>query len=198
MPSLALQNWRNERLPRLDDLLSTHEQIRQPWRPGIRRRMKALNAALVLRLAAEFQGFARDLHNEAADVFASWIAPESPALQGVARDGLTDGRDLDRGNAHPGAIGRDFGKFGLRVWTALELRDRHTTRHNRSLDQLNAARNALAHSDDARLAALRASGCRLVLRTIRHWLRDLDTLAGNLDKEIAEWLAQSFSRESPW
>jgi len=83
--------------------------------PGRRWRTAVLNEALVLRLAAEFQGFARDLHDLACDLFALWTAPLNPAVERVVRASLAEGRELDRGNAHPGSIGRDFGRFGFEV-----------------------------------------------------------------------------------
>jgi hypothetical protein len=50
------------------------------------------NAALILRLAAEFQGFARDLHCLACSRFASWTASTSPAVESVIRNRLREGR----------------------------------------------------------------------------------------------------------
>lgn len=146
--------------------------------------MAAVNAALVMRLAAEFQGFVRDLHNEACDVFAAWIASGNTVTQSAVRRMLGAGRDIDRGNAHPGSITRDFRRLGFDVWEAMAVRDRRTSEINASLTRLNAARNALVHSDTAKLAALRASGCRVVMGTFRQWRRDLDVLASNLDAEV--------------
>jgi hypothetical protein len=197
MTSVALQTWRTQRLGHIDELLATHRLVRGVW-PGRWRRTAAINAALVLRLAAEFQGFARDLHDEACEAFAERAASANPVVKRVAVLRLQEGRDLDRGNAHPGSLGRDFGRFGFDVWQALHQRDRRTHRHNRSLEQLNAARNALAHSDGAKLAVLRANGCHVILNTFRRWHGDLDALAGNLDAEVGAWLGQAFGRQSPW
>jgi hypothetical protein len=84
---------------------------------------RGLNDALILRLAAEFQGFARDLHDLACDHLASWAAPTSAAVESVIRNRLREGRDLDRGNAHPGVVGKDFERFGFELWPALANRD---------------------------------------------------------------------------
>ncbi len=119
-----------------------------------------MNEALVLRLAAEFQGFARDLHDLACDTFASWTAATRPVIESVVRTRLREARSLDRGNAHPGSLGSDFGRFGLDLWSTLAARDPSSTVHNRSLDRLNAARNAVAHDDEAALAVLRAEATR--------------------------------------
>jgi hypothetical protein len=197
MPSRALTTWCKERSGRLEDLLHAHQSVDEPAR-GRRRRAAALNEALLLRLAAEFQGFARDLHNQACDIFAAWIAPSNPAAQQVVRNQLVHGRELGRGNAHPGSIGNDFGRLGFDVWPELSVRDRRTKRHNRSLGLLNEARNGLAHADEAKLIALRAEGFPLILDTYRRWRRDLDRLAANLDAETAIQLGRMFERERPW
>lgn len=160
--------------------------------------MAAVNAALVIRLAAEFQGFVRDLHDEASVVFAAWTASGNTVAQKVIGDVLMTGRDIDRGNAHPGSITRDFRRLGLDVWEAMAIRDSRTSQINTSLARLYTARNALAHADTAKLAVLRAHGCRIVLGTFRHWRRDLDVLANNLDAEVGTWLGRTFYRNSPW
>jgi hypothetical protein len=189
--------WRTERTDRLDQLLLAHRLVGGPTR-GRRWRTAALNEALILRLAAEFQGFARDLHDLACDRFASWTAPASPAIESVIRNRLREGRDLDRGNAHPGSLGKDFGRFGFEVWPALARRDSASTTHNQSLERLNAARNAVAHDDAAARTALRSQGNPLVLGTYHRWKRDLNALAGNLDDELSHQLGRIFGRPDPW
>ena len=197
MASTALENWQESRRRHLDDLLDAHKLVRGSG-PGRRWRTVALNDALILRLSAEFQGFARDLHDQASDIFASWIAPSTQTAQRVVRNRLVEGRELERGNAHPGSIGRDFGRFGFEVWQELHRRDDRTAEHNKSLALLNDARNGLAHSDDAKLAALREKGHALALSTFRKWRRDIEALAANLDAETSGQLARLFERKPPW
>ncbi|MHB8341886.1 MAG: hypothetical protein ACYDB7_12055 [Mycobacteriales bacterium] len=197
MASTALSSWQNEGAQHLDELLLAHRLVGGPAR-GRRWRTAGLNEALVLRLAAEFQGFARELHDLGCDVLASWIAPSNPAARQVVRNRLREGRELDRGNAHPGAIGKDFGRFGFEVWPALAIRDQLSSRHNQSLARLNAARNALTHADEPRLATLRLDGFPLVLSTFRRWRHDLDTLSRNLDVEVGTQLGRLFGRPEPW
>ena len=60
------------------------------------------------------------------------------------------------------------------------------------------ARNGLAHSDDAKLAALREKGHALALSTFRKWRRDIEALAANLDAETSGQLARLFERKPPW
>jgi len=100
MASRALTTWRKERRERLDELLHAHQSVGGPSR-GRRWRTATLNEALLLRLAAEFQGFARDLHEQTCDTFAAWITPSDPTVQQVMRKPLVLGtyrrwrRDLD-------------------------------------------------------------------------------------------------------
>ncbi len=197
MPSSALTSWRKRRNERLDDLLRAHRSVGGSAR-GRRWRTTTLNEALLLRLAAEFQGFARDLHPDACDVFAEWTAPSNPTLRQVVRARLIEGRELERGNAHPGSIGADFGRLGFDVWPALAVRDGRTAAHNRSLERLNDVRNGLAHANEAKLAKLRAEGVTFALGTYRKWRRDLDILADNLDAETAAQLGRLFGRQGPW
>jgi hypothetical protein len=197
MASRALTTWRNTRSERLDELLHAHQSVGGPSR-GRRWRTSTLNEALLLRLAAEFQGFARDLHEQTCDTFAAWITPSDPTVQQVVRKQLANGRQLERGNANPVSIGSDFGRFGFDVWPTLRKRDPLTERHQRTLRLLNDARNGIAHADEAKLLRLRAEGFPLVLGTYRRWRRDLDDLTANLDGEIAAQLGRLFQRQSPW
>lgn len=197
MASRALSSWRIDRALRLDQLLVAHRLVGGSA-PGRRWRIVALNEALILRLAAEFQGFARDLHDLACDQFAAWTVPATAAVESVIGNRLREGRYLDRGNANPRAVGRDFGRFGFDVWPALVRRDPASGSHNESLERLNTARNAIAHDNAATLVALRAASYPMDLRTYRLWRRDLDTLASNLDDEVSQQLGRLFDRAGPW
>jgi hypothetical protein len=77
-----------------------------------------LNRALLLRLAAQFQGFAKDLHQETALAFGELVQPTAPTIALVVAAGLQTNRELDRGNAHETALASDFGRFGLKFWLA--------------------------------------------------------------------------------
>jgi hypothetical protein len=197
MASKALTRWHGARAARLDDLDASHRLVRIPSR-GRLRRGTALNDARILRLAAEFQGFTRDLHDEACEVFAQWSAPMNEHASGLIQEGLCLSRDVDRGNAHPGSLGKDFSRFGIDLWARMKIRDPLTPSHSGSLDQLNRARNAIAHADSNKLARLRSSGIPLVASTIRRWRHDLDALAVNMDREVGVQLGLIFGRSSPW
>jgi hypothetical protein len=151
----------------------------------------------MIRLASEFQGFARDLHDEACDTFSAW-SPSNAQVQELVRNVLRFRRGLDLGNAHPGNIGEDFGRFGFGLWPSLNQYSRRATVYNKSLERLNKARNGIAHSQDDQLAELRAEGFPMDLTTFRLWRRHLDSLASILDDELGNQLGILFSRNKPW
>lgn len=82
MTSRALLNWNTNRATRLDRLVAAHRTLR-----GVDRRWitDELNHSLVLRLASEFQGFARELHDETSRAVVSMIAPNNVAQQNALR-----------------------------------------------------------------------------------------------------------------
>ena len=139
----ALGEWRGPRADRLDELVGAHQRI-SGTRPGRRWETEQLNWALVLRLAGEFQGFARDLHDLAADAVAE---KAGGPLRGLVKSSLVFGRKLDRGNAEPGALGEDFGRFGMDWWPVLQARTPRTKGRQEELVRLNRARNAIALPD---------------------------------------------------
>jgi len=54
---------------------------------------------------------------------------------------------LDRGNPQAGAIGSDFGRFGLAFWDEVYALHAHNKRRRESLDELMQWRNAIVHND---------------------------------------------------
>lgn len=188
VPSSALLRWQSERCAVLDSLEAIHEQITGKRR-GRQTATEHLNLALFVRLAAEFQGFCRDLHDDAAIVIADSLAKEYAARVPVLLSALVRGRKLDVGNAGPGNIGNDFGNLGMSLWP--DVKDRYPARGpkwNEVLKRLNDVRNAVAHSDSAKLAQVRRVQ-PLTLATFREWRRSLNTAASGFDKTVAAYLS---------
>src|SRR4051812_34331112 len=108
--STALITWRSNRLVRFDRLLAVHPDsngsVLDPAVAG------ELTRALVLQLAGEFQGFSRDLHDEAVRAMVSSIGTPSSRLRSTVLDNLVHGRRLNRGNADPGTLEEDFSRLG--------------------------------------------------------------------------------------
>jgi hypothetical protein len=67
----------------------------------------------------------------------------------------------------------------------------------RHLVTLNTARNALAHDNDERLAAIEASGWRLTLPYIRRWRNALDGLAKGMDYVVGRHM-HAMLNVRPW
>lgn len=174
MTSASLNRWRNERADLLDQLIAAHGSVAGT---GVGRRWTTseLNRALLLRLAAQFQGFTKDLHQETAVAFGSLAQPGDPAIARVVATGLQANRELDRQNAQESSLAR-----------------------REHLKWFNKARNGLAHDDPAKVDAVVAAGYRLDLGSIRRWRSNLDGLAGTMDAVLAAHLARLFNAAPPW
>ena len=196
MPSDALIRWQSERCAVLDSLEAIHEQITGKKR-GRQTATEHLNLALFVRLAAEFQGFCRDLHDDAAIVVADSLAEEYAARIPVLLGALVRGRKLDTGNAGPGNIGNDFGNLGMSLWPDVYVRYRAWgPKWNKVLERLNDVRNAIAHSDNAKLAQVKATQ-PLTLATFRRWRGSLNTAASGFDKVVGAYL-RYLTGTAPW
>lgn len=190
----ALADWRGGRAARLDQLVAAHQRI-GGGSAGRRWQTEQLNWALILRLAAEFQGFARELHDLGAQALA---AGNSGPMAGVVQRSLVLNRQLDRGNAQPGSLGSDFGRFGLEWWPELTKRDARTTARQEQLELLNRARNAIVHSLPAELEQLEREGHRATLATVRKWRSGLSGLATTMDLVLVAHVASVVGGPAPW
>jgi hypothetical protein len=153
-----------------------------------------------MRLAAEFQGFARDLHDLAIDYYVRQIDTVNPTLGNIVRIDMTRGRQLGRGNAQSGSLGNDFSRLGLFFWDTLDAESNNRSKKwRKELDSLNLARNAIAHDDQANFLELRALGkFPITLRTITAWRRSLDALAMSMDDVVSIFLGSIMKGPRPW
>lgn len=187
MASNALAKWRTDRAIRLDRLEITHTSV------NARTLSDGLNRALVLQLAAEFQGFARDLHADAARALVTSLAPGSAPRQEMLIVPYERHRRLARGNASPASLAEDFMLFGMELWP--DLLRRHPTRGRQWHDRLvllNDMRNGLAHADDQKVTRVLVAGWPLTLRSARRWRGTLDGLATGMDRAVSEHFSRHF------
>jgi hypothetical protein len=77
--------------------------LRRPWAYVIR--VAGYMGLGPHRLASEFQGFARELHDEAGVFVVRHLAPGNPQLQDVLHLPYAVNRKLNQGNADPALSG---------------------------------------------------------------------------------------------
>jgi hypothetical protein len=104
------------------------------------------------------------------------------------------GRQLDRGNAQPGSLGADFGRFGMAFWDDLALAEPASVQWRAGLDLLNEWRNAIAHQD---FTSARLGGGTLQLEQVRRWRRMCDLLARLMDRVLGRHLT-GLTGVIPW
>lgn len=197
MPSSSLSTWASARTDRISRLRAAHQALGGTG-PGRRWVTDELNQALILRLASEFQGFARDLHDEAGAFVAAYVAPGNPRVQASLRIPFTFNRKLNQGNADPGTLGSDFGLFGIALWAGLQARFQDRAKDwNHKLAALNMARNGIVHDDAAKVARVQADGWPFTLRSVDRWKAALDGLARGIDAVVCGQLKLEYGT-SPW
>lgn len=192
MPSRAFAVWSGSRRTTLDEIKAAHRQVGGIAR-GRRHATSQLNHAYALILAAQFQGYCRDLHTEAAGHAVAAARPL--AMQPAVHELFVSGRKLDFGNPNVSGLGSDFGRFGMKLWPSVESDPRFRPPMRAALEALCVWRNALAHQDfkDPRLKG--RTSLRLI--EVKGWHRRVDQLAMLLDDAVRSHLAVLLGA-SPW
>ena len=147
--------------------------------------------AYTVMLASQFRGFCRDLHTESAGHLVDAAAPE--AIRSILEGELTRDRKLDRGNAHPGSIGEDFGRLGLAL-DDLKAHDPRTITALPLLGDMNRWRNAIVHHD---FDPAKLGGTVLSDRKVRLWRAACRRVARTLDAVIHDHLLMKTGAR-PW
>lgn len=192
MPSNSLDRWLSERATTLDEIVEAHTAVGGSAR-GRRFATQQINCAYAVLLAAQFQGFCRDIHTECVEFMSNAVSPT--ALQPVLRAEFTHGRQLDKGNAQPGSIGADFGRLGVNLWSDVDAHHPDNSQRKRAIIELNEWRNAIVHQtlDPAKLGGTTT----LRLSRVRDWRRSCDQLARSIDEVMRNYLAALLG-VSPW
>jgi hypothetical protein len=194
MASTALTRWQTIRRARISTLFGVHGLAL------VRASAAAeyLIRELILRLAAEFHGFARDLHDVAAAEHVSRITAQTPGRAVVLSDLFLGDRWLDRGNLTAAALGADFGRFGLDVWGELSRRDARAAAWRTDLTYLHAARGAIAGAARPTARAPSYPAWPPTLAVGRRWQAVLDGLAAVLDEAVADQILDVYGKPRPW
>ncbi|MFC6088328.1 hypothetical protein Q5530_04395 [Saccharothrix sp. BKS2] len=197
MVSAALLQWQSSRKAKLDNLLKAHLAVGGS-KAGRRWATEELNHAIILRLASEFQGYCRDLHDEAIQFVVHSTASADPEVRRVLTFSFLAARRLDRGNAEPGALGNDFSLFNVDLWPNLHAHyPTKSSEWRRRLEMLNKARNGIAHDDKKKIADVVAADWPLTLPSVKRWRSGLDGLARGMDHVVNESLRQLLNK-APW
>lgn len=192
--SKALGEWRTTRQGHLDELEQAHVAVGGNL-PGRRWLTGQVNAAYIIAIAAQFQGFCRDLHTEGSFAVAGMVPTHLEALVASA---LTSTRNLDRGNALPGKIAEDFRRLSIDLWPAVYARHPSWQSRRDRLEVLMIWRNALAH--DAPISTgnqQKIAGTRPTKAYARQWRNNVNLLATAFDAVVARELRGTLGQR-PW
>ncbi|MBY6312495.1 hypothetical protein [Rhodococcoides kroppenstedtii] len=180
----------------LDSLEAVHGAVTK-GRRGRQRVTSHYNLTMLVALAAEFQGFARDLHDECAIALVDSLTPGNDDQITVLLPALTNNRKLDTGNANPSVLGSDFLRFGMSIWDELEFTfPSRKADWNLRLETLNKVRNAVAHSNEDKLADLKREHL-LTLAVFRKWRREVTRCVAGMDR-VCEAYLRNLTGVSPW
>lgn len=195
MPSQALQHWRGTAQDVLAEVVNAHKAVGGTG-PGRRWLTQEINYAYVTRLTAQFQGFCRELHSEAARAVS--LGVPSLSLRIVVSQRLTEGRTLDKGNPNAANLGSDFNRFGFNFWEAVRHDHAHSAGRRAKLDGLIEWRNGIVHDDlERRRLAGQLNPPRLKLSVCRSWHGALDNLAASFDSVMTEQ-CENLTGNRPW
>lgn len=154
---------------------------------------------IVVRLAAEFQGFARDLHDEASGFLGVSATAGNQVLANVVKVGISADLALNRNNAGADTLAKDFGRMGLVLWPAIIAQDPVLGPGWRAdLGKLIEMRNAIAHDDQAQLIKLEQGGFAIKRALTKRWHASLDSLAATMDDVVASYLGALLGVPPPW
>lgn len=192
MPSRALRHWQTRSRKVLDEFEAAHALL-AGTSAGRRFARQQIAQAYVVVVCSHFQRYCRDLYSESVDHLVA--QPGFALLAPVLLNSLNLNRRLATGNANPGNIGADFGRFGLRLWDHVNRASPRNAARQSRLGELNLWRNAVAHQDFTNPAL----GGRDTLRIgeVRGWRSACSSLAVEFDREVGLYLS-SITAVRPW
>jgi hypothetical protein len=185
MPSAALLQWQNDRLPRLNDIEAQCAAALAaiPLNPRL---VEEDLRGCVVSLSAHFQGYCRDLYMEAIVSITTRIRP---SLQVLVQKQFTAQCALDHGNPNYQNLKKDFNRFQFSLDLAA---DPLNVPRLQDLAALNEWRNVAAHQGPV----IPAVG-PLSLALLQNWRTSCDGLAISLYGIMYNQL-RSLLRRKPW
>jgi hypothetical protein len=202
--SFPLGRWLGPRREAIDALAQAHAQLGEVDGPGRPLEIgRPVAHAYVLRVVAEFQAFARDLHDLAAETMVR-MSGAGAGSQAMLIAAATVGRMIDRGNADLRSLEQDFRRVGISgISSRIASHSvRWSSDQSRRGDQayyqdLIELRNALAHGNQQQLDRLRYRGVLDTMSWARGRLPGLGRTARALDHVVWDHLHSVFGR-NPW
>lgn len=205
-PSFPLQRWRTDRRAAIDTLAEAHAHIGELDGPGRPLEVgRPVAHSYIVRVIAEFQAFARDLHDLAIQAIVDGSAA-SPNFRALLTSAAREGRGIDRGNAGLRTLQSDFRRLGLQgLQGEIQQRDGYwkgDDAHHRRGDKayyedLIKLRNAIAHGNQHDLDELRQHEVRDTVSWARDRLPGLDRMARAMDRAVWDHLRTATGNE-PW
>jgi hypothetical protein len=163
------------------------------------RQQRQADMMVIVRLASEFQGFARDLHDQAVEFLVTSAATGNPTLDNVITIAMTADRALSKNNAGDDTLAKDFRRIGLNLWPTINTQNPQQGPILRTkLQKLIAMRNAIAHDNEAQIITLESEGFTLQRTVTRDWQTSLDTLATIMDDVVGSFLGALMGAPRPW
>ncbi len=193
MASRSYDQWRTTRAAELNQIEKALVAIGGTKR-GRRYATQQVNRAYAVLLASHFQGFCRDLHSECVNYLISEITTD-PVAQELIRANLTWNRQLDRGNAHPANLKKDFDRLQIDFWAEADRVQPRCARWRSQLESLNNWRNAISHQD---FDPTKLGGtATLRLAAIKRWRTVCGRLARTFDTVMFQHL-RGLTGKAPW
>jgi hypothetical protein len=194
--SLALTDWNNGRRGKITLFWTVHSQLSGPQSAAWH--AEAALTMVIQRMATEFQGFARGLHDEATDIFIHHVGAGNINLETILRERMTADRALDKGNAHADAVKKDFARLGLTLWPTMRVADIRAGKWETELRKIVEMRNGVAHDDASKIARLYGAGYVLNAATLQSWQKLLDDLCTCMDDVVSTYLSALLGIQRPW
>ena len=189
MPSAALTQWQNDRVPRLNEV-EAHCAAVLALAPPNPRFLDETLRGFVLHLSAHYQGLCRDLYTECSQIC---IASVPIGLKATTQAQFSAQLKLEKGNPTHDNMKRDFNRFGF----LLDLQAANAANAQRVTDlgHLNDWRNKAAHQGTQALGG--GVPVTLTLPTLQGWRASCDGLAISLDDIMRAELLRILGN-SPW
>lgn len=189
--SPPLQTWHSARADKIDELVAAHHTVSSAG-SGPQYSTKQLTHQLFVALAAQFQGYCRELHELAILAFADGLAPPGDPRLVSVRSLYVRNQRLSTGNASWDNLCSDFKLFQMSFFKELKAMYPTEAEDWKSLiEKLNDTRNAVAHSDETKLVGLPDP---VTLQTFLTWRSTLTSVVSGIDRVVEAYLQNTIGK----